>query len=66
MVRTYDRVRYGGEIPDNNELEQLDRLLTIYAEINTGDFKMTFRELLSGDGHILLDGAMGSVLQQHG
>ena len=27
MVRTYDRVRYGGEIPDNNELEQLDRLL---------------------------------------
>lgn len=27
---------------------------------------MTFRELLSGDGHILLDGAMGSVLQQHG
>ena len=27
---------------------------------------MTFRRLLSGDGHILLDGAMGSVLQQHG
>ena len=27
---------------------------------------MTFRELLNGDGHILLDGAMGSVLQQHG
>lgn len=27
---------------------------------------MTFRELLSDDGHILLDGAMGSVLQQHG
>lgn len=27
---------------------------------------MTFRGLLSGDGHILLDGAMGSVLQQHG
>ncbi len=27
---------------------------------------MTFRELLDKDGHILLDGAMGSVLQQHG
>lgn len=27
---------------------------------------MTFRELLKTDGHILLDGAMGSVLQQHG
>ena len=27
---------------------------------------MTFRELLKGNGHILLDGAMGSVLQQHG
>ena len=27
---------------------------------------MTFRELLNKDGHILLDGAMGSVLQQHG
>ena len=27
---------------------------------------MTFRELLHKDGHILLDGAMGSVLQQHG
>ena len=27
---------------------------------------MTFRELLNRDGHILLDGAMGSVLQQHG
>lgn len=27
---------------------------------------MTFRELLNTDGHILLDGAMGSVLQQKG
>ena len=27
---------------------------------------MTFRELLNKDEHILLDGAMGSVLQQHG
>lgn len=27
MVRTYDRVRYGGEIPDNTELERLDKLL---------------------------------------
>ena len=27
MIRTYDRVRYGGEIPDSNELERLDRLL---------------------------------------
>lgn len=27
MIRTYDRVRYGGETPDNTELERLDRLL---------------------------------------
>lgn len=27
---------------------------------------MTFNELLKTNGHILLDGAMGSVLQQHG
>lgn len=27
MIQTYDRVRYGGEIPDNSELERLDRLL---------------------------------------
>ncbi len=27
---------------------------------------MTFKELLRSDGHILLDGAMGSVLQQRG
>ena len=28
MVRTYDRVRYGGETPDNEDLAELDRLLT--------------------------------------
>lgn len=27
MVRTYDRVRYGGAVPGNDELERLDRLL---------------------------------------
>lgn len=27
---------------------------------------MDFRQLLAGDGHVLLDGAMGSVLQKHG
>lgn len=27
MIQTYDRVRYGGEVPENVELERLDRLL---------------------------------------
>ena len=27
MVSVYDRVRYGGEVPDGEELEQLDRIL---------------------------------------
>ena len=32
MVRQYDRVRYGGKIPDSEALEQLDRLLNEIRE----------------------------------
>lgn len=28
MIKQYDRVRYGGEIPDSRSLEQLDRILS--------------------------------------
>ena len=40
MVRTYDRVRYGGETPDNEDLAELDRILTeikaIRSPLKTG------------------------------